>query len=310
MFKRRFPDDHRAFLPLPVSHITMRTGGERMAVHIAGTLTGGRIPVICVPGYQRNMTDFSDFVPYFQRVMGEDWPVVLIDLLGRGRSGDRADKSKYISTEDAADIAEVTAALAIDRALLIGQGYGGQVSMALAAHRPRQVAGAVLIDAGPVSSPRSLVRLRTNLTALDNLRGGAGTRTMQRQMLAADYPGAPEGQLDALSLRSHYADKRGRVRTLFDRQLIRQLEGFELDDVLVAQWPLFDALRTAPLMLMRTQLTDQLPRETLEEMCRRRPDAIAINIAGQGSPALLDHGEEVGAIAAFVRHVAGRQRSR
>ena len=31
------------------------------------------------------------------------------------------------------------------------------------------------------------------------------------------------------------------------------------DDVLVAQWPLFNALSHVPLMMMRTQLTEQLP---------------------------------------------------
>lgn len=310
LFSRRVPDDHRAFIPLPVRRIAPRDARESVAVHLAGTLGGGRTPLIAVSGYERNMSDFTDFIPYFHRVMGEDWPVVLIDLLGRGRSSDRRDKSAYISPNDARDIASVADALGVDRAILLGMGYGGQVMMALGADRPRLLAGAILIDASPITSPRALVRLRTNLTALDELRGGSGVRTMPRQSLAKSYPGLAENQLDALLLRSHYFDKRGRLRALFDRHLIKMLDGYELDDVLVAQWPLYDALRVAPVMLMRTQLTDQLPRETLDEMSRRRPEAVTITIAGQGSPALLDHGEEIGAIAAFVRHIAGKPRGR
>lgn len=310
MFKRRIPDDHRAFLPLPVAAVTVGLGSEGMAVHVSGRLGTDRPPVIALSGFQRNMSDFTDFVPYFQRVMAEDWPVVLIDLLGRGRSSDRRAKGDYVSTNDARDVLAVVDALAIGRAILLGQGYGGQVVMALAAQRPRLLAGTVLIDASPVSAPRALVRLRENLLALDQLRGGSGARGMPRRMLSADYPGASESQLDALMLRTHYFDKRGRLQALFDRHLIKQLTQFELDDILVAQWPLFDTLKAAPLMLMRTQLTDQLPRETMEAMARRRPEAIALPIAGQGSPALLDHGEEIGAIAAFVRHVSGRSRPR
>jgi pimeloyl-ACP methyl ester carboxylesterase len=108
---RTLPDDHPAFANLPIRRITVGTAKEHMAVHVAGQLLIGRAPIVCVPGYQRNMADFADFIGLFHRVMGEDWPVVLIDLKGRGRSADRGDKAQYISTVDAADIAQVCAAL-------------------------------------------------------------------------------------------------------------------------------------------------------------------------------------------------------
>jgi len=80
--------------------------------------------------------------------------------------------------------------------------------------------------------------------------------------------------------------------------------------VLVAQWPLFDALRCAPLMLMRTQLTEQLRRATFEEMMRRRRDAEGYLIEGQGSPALLDTPEDVAPITEFVRRLLKRRTGR
>ena len=98
-------------------------------------------------------------------------------------------------------------------------------------------------------------------------------------------------------------DRRGRVRGLFDPYLIKALEAFEHDDVLVPQWQYYDALRCAPLMLMRTQLTEQLRRETFEEMVRRRRDAEGYVIEGQGSPALLNTAEDVAPIAEFVRRI-------
>jgi hypothetical protein len=53
-------------------------------------------------------------------------------------------------------------------------------------------------------------------------------------------------------------------------------------------------------------MTDLLRRETFDEMMRRRPDAEAQVIAGQGSPALLDQKEEIGAIADFLRGIISR----
>lgn len=304
---RKYPVDHPPFGALPVRSITIGSGGDQMAVHIAGRLGGRRTPVICVPGYNRNMTDFTDFVRYFGRLAGETWPIVLVDLFGRGRSSDRQDKSLYASPRDAADLTELADALGIERAVWLGQGYGGQVAMTVAAQRPNLVAGAVLVDAGPLSDSRGLVRLRINLEHIAGWRGEA-VRTGMRQVLANDYPGTVDTQLDALAMRTHYIDRRGRAQGLFDPYLAKMLESFEADDVLVAQWPLFDALAHVPIMLFRSQLTDQLRRETFEAMTRRRPEAPALVISGEGSPALLNHPDEVGAIVEFVEKLpmAGR----
>jgi pimeloyl-ACP methyl ester carboxylesterase len=188
--------------------------------------------------------------------------------------------------------------------VFVGQGYGAQVLMALAAERPSVVAGAVLLDGGPVSDPRALVRLRNNLVHLDGTRSEQAQRQVFRRMLSADYPGLPETQFDRLALRTHYTDKKGRVRQLFDAHLARMLEGYEHDDILTAQWSYFQALDHAPLLLMRTQLTEQLRREVFEEMMRRRRDADGIVIEGQGSPALLNASAEVDQLVTFVRYAA------
>lgn len=301
------PDDHRSFATLPVTRYTVGPADEQIAVHISGRLAVGRIPLVCVPGYQRNMSDFADFANHFHRVYGDDWPIVLVDLKGRGRSSDRSDRSRYISTVDALELIQVLAALAVDGGIFIGQGYGGQVVMALAAERPNLVTGTVLIDAGPVSDPRGLVRLRNNLRDLEGNRSEAGFRNMARRMLAPDYPIATEGLLDVLAARTHYLDKRNRVRALFDPHLTGLLEAFEHDDILVPQWQLYDALASAPLLLMRTQLTEQVRRETFEEMLRRRRDAEGYVIEGSGSPALLNTPEDVGPIAEFVRRLVKRR---
>lgn len=296
---RSIPADHAAFVELPVTHVTL-AAGLRAAVHVAGRLSSRRLPVICIPGYQRNMSDFTEFAGYFRRVGGGEWPVVLIDLPGRGRADDRLRPEQYSSLADARDVASVMAALGIPRAVVLGQGHGGQVAMALAADHPLLIAGTVLLDSGPVTDLRGIVRLRNNLAHVEGLRGPKALTAGFRRILGGDYPGLPDARLDALAGRTHRIDKRGRARPLYDKSLIAALAGINFDDVLAAQWPLFDALTCAPLLLLRTQLTDQLRRETFEEMVRRRPDAVALTIAGQGSPALFDQREEIEAVADFV----------
>lgn len=298
--RRKVPDSHLAFSGLPVSFVTLRDARTRCAVHLRGSFAQRRVPLICLPGYHRNMSDFSDFADFFQRLGGGDWPMVLIDLPGRGRSDDRPKSIAYSTRTDARDVADVLAALGIGRAILLGQGHGGQVAMTLATQHPLLVGGTILLDAGPVTDSRGIVRLRNNLAHIEGLRGSKAVASGFRRMLGGDYPGHGEAELDALALRSHWFDKRGRARPLFDTRLIEQIKTISFDDILVAQWPLYDALKCAQLMLLRTQLTDQVRRETFEEMVRRRPDAEALTISGQGSPALFDQEAEIEAVAEFV----------
>lgn len=303
--KRTPPADLPVFADLPVEAISLIRPSERIAVHVSGQLGAGRIPLVCISGYHRNMTDFLDFLPLFRRQAGIETPVVLVDLPGRGRSTDRARREDYTSLADARDLAQVCSALAIERAVFLGQAYGGQVLMALAANRPTLIAGTVLIDAGPLASPRGLVRLRNNLRELEGMRSAAGLRSMFRRMLGSDYPGVPESTLDRMAQRTHYLDRRSRVRALFDPALLLLLDAFEYDDVFEALWPLFHGLDHAPLMLMRTQLTDLVRRETFDEMLRRRGDAEGYFIEGQGSPALLAHAEDVEPVTLFYRRAIG-----
>jgi pimeloyl-ACP methyl ester carboxylesterase len=278
---RTIPDDHKAFAALPVKQITVGDADEQLAVHVEGTLRAGSVPLVCVAGYNRNMCDWAGFLRLAQQSLRGRVPIVLVDLKGRGRASDRPSGAAYSSITDAADLA--------------------QVLMALAAQRPALIAGTVLIDAGPVSDSRGLVRLRVTLNDLTGVRGEASLRPMLRRMVAADYPGIPETTLDEVTQRTHYVDKRGRLQPLFDPALIKLLEPFDLDDVLVPQWQLFRALGHAPMLLMRGQYTEQLRRSTFEEMLKQRRDAEGYEIEHQGSPALLDAADDVAPIAEFAR---------
>ena len=125
------PADLRAFAHLPVTRYIVGPANEQMAVHVSGQLIIGRTPLICLAGFQRNMSDFADFAAQFRRSFGEDWPVILIDLKGRGRSSDRSDTSRYVSTIDAMDVIQLMAALGVESGLFVGQGHGGRVVVGL-----------------------------------------------------------------------------------------------------------------------------------------------------------------------------------
>lgn len=296
-FRRADPIDMLPqFAALPITQVCPCAAARPLAVHVAGDLSVPRAPLVCIPGYVRNMLDFAALA----RGIAADRPVVLIDLAGRGRSAALPREIAYSTLTDAEDVLSTLTALGIERAVFLGQGHGGQVAMLVARRRPSVLGGTILLDAGPVIDSRGLVRMRNNLRYILSLKTEKAARDALRRILLADYPGETEDRIAELAGRLFHFDRSGRPKGFFDLRLLEQIEKFDFDDVLEPQWPLFDALTHAPLMLARTQLTDQVRRATFDEMMRRRPDAATLILSGEGSPALLEGAAERDAIAAFA----------
>ena len=58
-------------------------------------------------------------------------------------------------------------------------------------------------------------------------------------------------------------------------------------------WPLFDALAGLPLLCLRGANSDLLATSTFEEMQRRRPDMIALEVPDRGHIPFLDEPESL-----------------
>ena len=308
MRRRKLPEQsYSAYQSLPANRVRL-SASQWLAVHQSGEWRPDLTPIVCLPGYIRNMSDFADLIPLLRSLTGENWPVAALDLRGRGRSSDRPAVSSYSTVADAEDVGAVLAALGVEKCLVLGQDHGGHVAMALAAQRPALLAGAILIDAGPVLDSRGLVRMRSNLAHVEASRTREQAQDALEHILSADYPGLDAATVERLSARLYFTAKGGRPLPLFDPALLARLKDVESEDVFEPQWLLFNALAHVPVLLARSQLTDQLRRETFEEMAQRRQDSVSITIAGQGSPALLNGVDEVGALADFVKFATANKR--
>lgn len=286
-----------------VRHLTCGDGARQIAYRMQGDFDDPlKLPIICLAGYQRNMSDFDIFAARFSSFTKRNWPIVQVDLIGRGKARNERKDRPYSTHRDATDMAEFCRAMGIENAIWHGQGHGGQVTMVLAALQPTLISGAVLCDAGPIINARGLVRLRNNLAYLSKIRGKNAIRDFMRRMLRVDYPNLGDGLLDQIGARTHQQTTKGRLAPRFDIRLAKQLNAFDNDDVLQANWHLFEALNNMPLLLLRTQHTDLLRAEVFQMMCKKRPDCLSYEIMGEGSPALLEGADELGMIADFVLH--------
>ncbi|MEX1180653.1 MAG: alpha/beta hydrolase [Cucumibacter sp.] len=289
----------------PPRLITVGAAQRKIAARLDGSLDNGRLtPVVCLAGLVRGGEDFSALARQLHEMAAADWPVIRIDLIGRGGSTPELRRLPYSTMQDAADALAATRALGVHRAIWLGQNHGGQVIQTIAVYHPGAIAGAILCDSGPAIDVRGLVRLRGNLDYLASIRGETAFLEASRQILSVAYPLLSTAGLDRLALRTHRVGRRGRIEPKFDMRIVRGLDKFENTDLLSAQWQMFDALGHAPLMIMRTELSDLLRVDVFDKMAGRRRDAIRIDIPNEGSPGLLEGPSEAGALAGFVSFVS------
>jgi pimeloyl-ACP methyl ester carboxylesterase len=80
------------------------------------------------------------------RLVGSGHPVVTVDLRGHGRSS--KPDSAYDVPAVADDLAVLIDRMAIDRPVVAGQSWGGNVALELAARHPDRIRGIVCVDGG------------------------------------------------------------------------------------------------------------------------------------------------------------------
>jgi len=192
---------------------------------------------------------------------------VAVDLRAHGRS-DGSDDLAFPTLVD--DLARVIDATGLDRPVVVGQSWGGNVVLELGASRPELVCGVVGVDGGLIDLARRFPDVTACWEALapptlDHLAWDALADGM-RARLAGWPDGAAEAQLGNLA-----ADPEGRVRAILTRERHRSIV-----EHLYTHRPL-DRLRAleAPMLLLAVTGGDRtvLDEDRLEE---------ARALAGQG----------------------------
>ena len=140
--------------------VTAGNAGRQLAARLTGRLGNLRqLPLVCLPGLVRNSEDFEALIPRFADIAGSDWPVLRIDLVGRGDSTPENRRQAYSTARDAEDALSVVRSFGISRAVWLGQNHGGQVIQMIAVHAPEAIGGAILCDSGPVIDVRGFFGL-------------------------------------------------------------------------------------------------------------------------------------------------------
>ena len=114
-----------------------------MRLHIDQFGTGD--PIVLIHGMGSSSATWNDCAP----LLAADHHVVVVDLLGHGRSPVPDDPAEYTRDAALADLDDVLAMLAPAPAVLVGHSLGGYLALAHAATRRNVARGLVVLNTGP-----------------------------------------------------------------------------------------------------------------------------------------------------------------
>src|SRR4051812_30714544 len=211
-----------------------------------------RPPLLCLPGLTRNARDFADFAERYS----PRFRVIALDFRGRATSEYDPLPSRYNPLTYAGDVVELLDQLDVPQAIFVGTSLGGLVTMVIAATAPQRIAAAIINDVGPDVDPDGIDRILTyvgNDVRFRNWDEAADT-------IAANYGSNFErfthDDWVAMAKRN-CREENGEVRFDYDMAIA---EPFKTAGP-VAQvdlWPLFAALGTKPLLVIRGEKSDLL----------------------------------------------------
>ena len=256
--------------------------------------SGGRLPVLCLPGLTRNCRDFESTALRLQRTRR----VLSPDLRGRGRSQYDPHWQNYHPGTYLDDLYRLLRDAGANQVILLGTSLGGILSMLIAAGAPQVPAAVILNDIGPEVATEGMQRIASYVGRHPPVASWEEAAGQMRAMYGVAMPDAADDDWMAFARRS-YSEVDGVPRLDVDPGIGEAVRAAPASGA-PHLWPVFAALRPLPVLAIRGELSDVLSAATFDRMAREKPDLERLTVARRGHPPLLDEPECVAAIDTFL----------
>ena len=157
-------------------------GANGAELHLLEWSTEG-VPMLLLHGFGNEAHIWDDFAP----VVAPHYRTLALDHRGHGQS-DWDPEGRYEIDALVDDVESVTAALGIERLVLVGHSLGGRVSTVFAGRHPARIAGFVIVDIGPDVDLRGSLRIRQDVES--NLQPAFDSVEEYARALSLSYPAA------------------------------------------------------------------------------------------------------------------------
>ena len=251
-------------------------------------------PILCLHGLTRNVRDYAEFA----RRYSPQFRVLALDFRGRGRSDYDPQAVRYNPVTYAGDVIELLDQLEIEQAIFVGTSLGGLVTMVIGATAPERIRAAIINDVGPDVDPEGIDRILSYVgkdIRFSNWDEAADRIASNNGPAFERFTHEDWVRLAKRSCR----EENGEIRFDYDMAIAEPFKAAgpvpEVD-----LWPLFKALGTKPLLVVRGANSDLLTADTAARMEEAAPDTRLATVPGIGHAPELSEPEAVAAIDEFL----------
>ncbi len=251
--------------------------------------------VFCVHGLTRNGRDFDTIAS----ALANEYRVISLDVAGRGKSQWHNDHALYNYAEYLSDIGHIVSKLSLSDLHWIGTSMGGIMGMMVAGNFPKLLKTLTLNDIGCLIPKEGLIRIAGYVGSATNF----ATRALAEEELrcrCAPYGIDSEERWQNLFNHSIDENPDGSAKLAYDPAIAKNLSlpGKPIEDVNL--WPLWEAVKTVPTLIIRGKESDLLTHETALQMLESHPNCKLLEIDGVGhAPALMDE-LQIGTVRDFL----------
>ena len=134
-------------------------GADGRDVHLLEWSQDG-VPLLLLHGFGNEAHIWDDFAP----AVAPHYRTLAMDHRGHGDS-DWDPEGRYDHDSMVRDVESATAALGIERLVLVGHSLGGRIATLFADRNATRMAGLVLVDIGPDLDPRGVTRIQIDVAS-------------------------------------------------------------------------------------------------------------------------------------------------
>jgi pimeloyl-ACP methyl ester carboxylesterase len=216
----------------------------------------------------RNVRDFEELAPM---IAGLGRRVIVASQRGRGGADPDPSPERYNPGVYAGDMLALLTHLGVERAVFVGTSMGGLMTMITASLAPQRIAAAVLNDVGPEFDPAGIARIQQYAGKVTSAASWEEAARQCREIHSVAFPDEKDDAFWLKFARRTYREQpEGGVVLNYDPNIARTVQPGS--EALMNLWPLFEALKPIPTLVIRGEISDILPATAIEEMRRHKPD--------------------------------------
>jgi pimeloyl-ACP methyl ester carboxylesterase len=253
------------------------------------------VTVLCMPGLTRNARDFEEIAAH----ISQNCRVICVDMRGRGLSEWDPDPGRYQPVTYVSDMIALLAHLQIKQVIALGTSLGGLMAILMHAMHSDVLIAAILNDIGPEVDPKGLARIQGYVGKGTPPQSWDEAITQIKSGNSDVFPNFSEADWDWFA-RKLYVEKDGVLVADYDPAISQNLNSDE-EQAAPDLWPVFSAMSSIPVVVLRGEISDILSTRTLGVMAQVHPDLISVTVPGVGHAPLLREPECREAIDELIR---------